>query len=845
MYSYSSNAQIDTLGVQDSTAIINGLKLNEQDTTPYKTGSYKISKDGLEEEVQYKAKDSIVYAIAEQKIYLYGLAVIDYKDLHLEGDRVTIDWNKNLIHANGTRDSTGALVNTPKIIDKGKEFAADSMLYNFKSRKGKIYNLKTQEGAGYVHAENVKKDANDVLYCENAKYTTCDADDPHFWLHLKKAKIIPKDKVITSYAYFVIEDIPIYPLGVPFGFFPTNTKTASSGLLFPQYGFSNGRGYYLTNGGYYFAISDKVDLAVTGDIYSFGSWGAAAKSRYKVRYKYSGQTEFKFNKNFFENDLGEFEPTNEFRINWSHTQDPKSIPNMSFSASVEAGSANFNRNNSFNNNEILDNRLRSSINFSKNFNKIPLRFSAALNHDQNRSDSSINLTLPNASLNLSRRITPFESIKPKSLIWLKNLGFNHNINFKNSISTKDKYLFSPDTNVLWNLGLNHNLPLSTSFTFRKYISINPSFNYRGYLNFYDVNKAYNEKGAIEEDRQKDFSYEYDYSFNTNDSTRIHGMLNFNKSEKLVALRHVMTPSLTFTYTPDFTQSKYGYYKYAVNEKDTLSNGELRSSRYNRYEDNPTGSPIAGKVGSIGFNLLNAFELKANDRSDTTKENATKKIKILDALNANMSYNFFADSLNLSDLNLTARTVLFKNININSTARYNPYAVDSLGVKYNEFLWNKEQQLLSLQSFNLNVSTSLSQALLKKLKKKSKLPPSRSFAPGEGNGFRKVQMPFDIRVGYDFTVNRIAGEFNPIQTVSLNGNWQFTNKWRVNYTLNYDLELKELGFANFKLTRDLHCWEFSFDWTPTGYRQGFYFTLRAKASELQSLKLDKNSFFYDN
>lgn len=840
-------AQVDTTSlIVDSMAVDTTMAGPDSSAVEPKVVVMPMSSGALEEEVQYTAQDSIVYDIVNKKVYLYGLAVIDYQDLHLEAEEIVIDWTKNELKAYSKMDSLRRKVKEQlKMSDKGREGEADSIAYNFKSKKGKIYNFRTMEGNGYVHVEAAKKDANNVMYASNAKYTTCDRKEPHFWLQLNKAKIIPSDKVVTSYAYVVIEDIPLYPVAVPFGFFPTNTSEASSGILFPKYGFSQGRGYFLNDGGYYFALSDKMDLALTGDIFSYGSWGLSGESNYKKRYKYSGSGKIDFNKNFYDNGLGEFEPQDEFKVAWTHRQDPKSIPGMTFSSNVNAGTSNFNRNNSLNNDEILNSRLRSSINFSKAFGGTPFRTTVALNHDQNIQSKTINLSLPTTNLSMDR-INPFEGLRNKWLLFLRNLGFSHTLNFENRLSTFDSLLFKPDDGIEleWDRGISHRLPVNTTFKVLKWISVNPSFNYRGYYNFYEDRKFLNDTGVVETVRNGANSYAYDYNFSTTLNTTLYGMFRFKRSKSLVALRHAMVPSINFNYTPDFTTERWDYFREVPTSLEPNEDGDLPTQRYNRFSSNPLGAPQAGKTGAIGFGLENIWELKLKDKKDTLNENATKKVKVIESLNINGNYNFFADSLNLSDIRINGRTTLFKSLAITTGLVLDPYAIDETGKNYNEYLWDTEGKLAAVQTFSFNAGMSVRRAIFENLFKKTKPKEPRVYGSPYSAYYARYSFPFDLRISYDYSLRRNIDQYDPTQTISFTGSFEPTDKWRTQYTINYDLANNEIGYTNLKFVRDLHCWEFSFDWTPTGLRKGFFFSLRARAAELQSLKLDKRSNFWD-
>ncbi|MBI1185052.1 hypothetical protein GC194_12320 [bacterium] len=809
-----------------------------------------ISKSALEAQVTYHAEDSIVYDIINKKVYLYGLAVIDYDDLHLEAHKVVIDWNKNELWAYSKLDSAGKKVKEQvKLADKTRTGEADSIAYNFQSKKGKIYNFRTKEGNAYVIVDEAKKNEKDILYCSDTKFTTCDKKHPHFWLELDKAKIIPNDKVVTSYAYPVIEGVPIYFAFIPFAFIPTNTQKATSGILFPKYGFSQGRGYYLQDGGYYFALSNKLDLSVTADAYSFGSWGLSGSSNYKVRYKYSGSAAINYNKNFFDNGKGEFVPTNEFLVSWSHRQDPKSLPGITFSSSVNVGSAGYNKHNSFDNNQILQSRLRSSVNFGKNFKNTPFRLTVALSHDQNLQNHTINLTLPNTNLSMDR-VQPFQNVRNKKLTFLRNLGITHNLRFQNQLSTYDSLLFNPDTTLNWNRGISHSLPVSTSFKIFKWVNVNPSFNYRGYYSFYQDRKSLDDAGKVQTERVNGNFYSFDYNFSTSFNTTLYGTYRFKRSKSLVAMRHQMIPSVNLNYTPDFSTAKWGYFETINTSLTPDTNGIYKTLTYNKYGSNPLGSPQKGKVGSVGFSVKNTLEMKLKDKKDTVNADATKKVKILENLSLDGNYNFFADSLKLSKISYVAYTTLFKRVTIQSRGTFDPYAVGKNGRNYNKFLWETEHKLAQIQQINLNIGTSLKNNIIeawrKQQRKKGGVPEKKkAIVTPYSKFYRAYQFPFDLRVVFDITSQRQADKYVTTNTLNLTGSFDPTDKWGLRYTFNYDFRNQKVGYTNVKFVRNLHCWEFSFDWTPLGQRKGFYFSLRAKASELQSLKLDKNSNFWDN
>lgn len=495
-----------------------------------------ISKSAIKSTIEYYAKDSIHVDLKNNILNLYGDAWVKYESIKLEAAIIKIDWKKEILYAEGYYDKKNKYIGTPKFYDKGQDYKSKKIEYNFNTKKGKLYELLTKEGEGYIHGSNVKKDSQDNIYASKAKYTTCDLETPHYYIYSSEVEIL-KDKIISGPAYLVMEGVPT-PLAVPFGFFPKK-DTRSSGIILPNYGESATRGFFLQGLGYYFGLSDYFDLLLKGDIYSRGSWLIDAVSSYAKRYKYSGNFSivYAYNK-FGDPETPDYSLSKDFSINWSHIQDPKSHPNSTFSANVNAGSENSYKNNSYNFDQSLQNSLASSISWSKRFAGTPISFTSSLTQRQNLTDKTIDLNLPTFSLNVAR-VMPFKSEKKVGKKrWYEDIGFTYTMNFQNLINTYDSLLFKKATWNNWNYGFRHEIPISTNIRILKYFTFTPSFDYTGMTYFSRVNETF-VKDSIVQNKEKGFYQLNQFQTSGSLSTRIYGMLNINRLG-IIAVRHVMT-----------------------------------------------------------------------------------------------------------------------------------------------------------------------------------------------------------------------------------------------------------------------------------------------------------------
>lgn len=818
-----------------------------------------IKEPFIEAPIEYNAKDSMIFSLDGQEVFLYNTAMVTYQEIELTADFIKLNLETKEVYAEGVLDTAGVVQGNPVFKDGSGEYESKTLRYNFKTQKGIITEVKTQQGEGYVHSQWTKKISKDAFILRDGKYTTCDADHPHFWLQLTKAKVISNKKIITGPAYMVLEDFPIYFPILPFGYFPNSTKY-TSGILIPTYGEESNRGFFLREGGYYWAASDYFDVAVQGDIYSKGSWAAKMRTNYKLMYKFSGNFDFSYNVNVTgEKGLDTYKRSPQFRISWSHSQDQKSNPSRNFSASVNLSTSGFERQNSTT--QTVDNYLQSqkssSISFTKRWENTPFNMSANLRHSQNSRDSTISLSLPEMTFSMAK-FYPFKrKFASGKVKWYEKLGFNYSGNFRNSISNvKENKLLHTSFAADWQNGIKHNIPISLpSFNLFKYMNFSPGFSYNEKWYFKSYNYSYSEAlKKYETDTIPGFNRIYDYSYSLSATTNIYGnFVPLNTKSKIKGIRHKMTPSISFNYRPDFGKEKFGYYM--PTQVDSTGKIEYKD-RY--YQGVYGGSPGRGASGAISLSITNNIEMKVLDTAkDTTKSGEKyKKVKLVDNLGLNASYDLIADSLNLSLINLRGRTTI-KGVSINFGGIVDPYMVDTTGnfvTRVNRYAWDYNKGLAKLGrltranlSFGMQFS---SQDLQKKSKKDEKEEGSEeeeSQAAAPPPEYVEFNMPWNVNFDYNFNYTRsnpyIKGVFS--QVVSFNGSLTITPKWSLTVNSNYDIVAKQFSFTTFNVHRDLHCWEMTFSFIPFGYMKSYSFTLNAKSGMLRDLKIDKRSSPYDN
>lgn len=795
--------------------INNSYSINQYDTIPN-------NKQKIKYEIIRECEDSIKQDLKNQIIYLYGNSIVKYGSLKITASKIIINWKKNTISAIGTLDSLGNIIGDPILYEGEQSFKAKEIIYNLETRKCIVKNIIKQEGEGYIHGLKVKKMENDIMYLKKGEYTTCNAKHPHYSIRSNKIKIIPNEKIITGPAYLTIFNIPT-PIFLPFGYFP-NTNKKSSGIIIPSYGESANLGFFLKDGGYYFTLNNHMDLSIKGDIYTKGSASIKTNLRYKKRYKYNGNINLRY-ANIINSEKGftDYSVKKDFFIRWNHQQDPKSNPLINFSANVNAGTSTFHRNNTFDNaNDYLSNTFTSNINFTKRWEGTPFSLSSSLGHNQNTQTHIVNLTLPDITFSMNK-IFPFKKRQGyQKKNWYDNIGIRYNLNTKNQVSTLDSLLFHRSNLANFRNGMRHNIPISASFKILKYFTFSQNINIseRWYLN--QINKEWNGT-KITTDTIYKFTRGGDFNISSSINTKIYGVTQFQKG-KIAAIRHVLTPNLSFNLNPGYGDERYGFYKSV--QSDTLGNTQV----YSIMENGIYGSPRKNRSGNITLNLSNIFGIKIRKRKDTINE--IKKIQIIENLNINSSYNVFADSMKFSYINLNLRTKLFNKFNITYSAVFDPYIITENGRKNNlEILTNK--RLARFKNSNTSISFNLNQKKKLKSNDNNKIP---------------NEIPWNLNINYTHSVNKgtnINSEEIKNQTIGFSGNIKITPKWKIGFNSGYEFTdqsnqewWKKFSYTSIDLYRDLHCWEMLFHWIPTGYQRSYVITIRVKADILKDLKLER-------
>jgi lipopolysaccharide assembly outer membrane protein LptD (OstA) len=858
----------DSLQVTGPDTLVSFEVIIPEDTTAGDTitgVTKKKEKSPIEAEVFYHSRDSFKISLSEQKVYLYGEAQVNYQNIELTADYIVFDMSNNVVMATSLSDSLGKPTGKPVFKQGNETFQSDTLRYNFETRKGVIKYIFTQQGEGYLHSKQTKRLSDGEIHLKSGKYTTCDAEHPHFYIGLTKAIAIPEKKIVSGPAYLVLEDIPL-PLILPFGFFP-NTKERSSGLLIPTYGYEERRGLYLRNGGWYFAINDYVDLSIMSDIYFYGTWGVSASSKYVRRYKFSGSFSGQYYQNVIENETPIPTKSTDYSIRWSHTQSPKANPTRSFSASVNLSSSSYDKNQSYGMTEYLTNTKSSSISFSKRWAGTPFNLAASLNHSQNSLNKSVNMNLPKVSFNMSR-IYPLRFGKSSGKFkWFENIQISYSANFENRISATDSTLFTESTLRGMKNGFTHSIPVTmANLKLFNLININPSLNYKGVMYGSHIEKSVPDtaffysggKSGLVVDTVRGLCYAHavvpSISFSVN--PKLYGMIqSANEESYFMALRHVITPSASFGFTPDVSGLMPDYYRNARYPTSVQSTPE--EYEYSIFENYIYGTPMdARRSGSVSFGLNNNLEAKVRPKNDTT--GTPKKIKLIENLNFAASYNPFADDKRWSNISMTGSTRLLQNkINLRIGSTFSPYALDSLGRESNLYLLKESGKLARLTRASIDISMSLrSQAGGKKgdEKEEQKEVAPESRAPdvlkSEEQEIYGDYVDFSIPWSLSFTYNwsyskpGFAESKKIISTVRVSGDVSLTKKWKIGGNTGYDFEDKKITVTNISIHRDLHCWEMRFAIVPFGPRKHYSFTINAKSAILRDLKYDKKKSWYD-
>lgn len=811
------------------------------------------SSNALEAKVEYKAGDSIRFDVRKQRMFLYLDGEIDYTDINLKANYIEINFSDNMIYAHGSRDSLDKEVGVPEFTQGDQKFKSRLMTYNYRTRKGYIRRVFTQQDEGYLHGQVVKKMADDVTYIQSGSYTTCSNEEhPHFEFRFNKAKVIPDSKIVTGPAYLSIAEVPT-PIFIPFGYFP-NRKGQRSGIIFPTYGESANRGFFLENGGYYWAISQYMDLKIVGDIYSRGSWAVKPTFNYVKRYKYNGMIKlgYALNKLGFQGSP-DFEKRKDFEFRWTHTQDRKARPNSSFSANVNIVSNTFNRYNPSSSAEAyLSNTFQSSINYATSFaGKYFLNLN--FNHSQNTITKEINFAFPQISFSVNQFYPFRKKERAGKMKWYEQIGLKYNLDIENRYKTYDSTLFQPGWYKEMQNGIRHNIPVSGTWRIFRYINFTNSLNIRDRMYISYIHRKFVDQvvtpdttiaGHYATDTIYGFRNAFDFSLTSSVNTRLYGMFQF-RGGPVVAIRHMLTPAISFSYTPDFGAPGWGYYKEVENDTNVVP------QKYSIFQGNLYGSPPSDKSGIVSFSLSNNLEMKVRNRKDTVT--GTKKIVLIDNFVISASYDLAKDSLNWSTISMSGRTTLFKGLNIQYSSRWDPYALDSLGRRTNrsELKVNKRLLRLDNTTWDIGLNYSLSSD---KLKKKKEPVTGTEQEKQDLAEYYDYYVDFDIPWSFTFNYNfRYTASWDPdqdkrvpkiIQTLGFNGQLNITPKWKISLTTGWDFTNNQLGYTSVNIYRDLHCWEMSFGWVPKGAQQQWNFSINVKASILQDLKLNKKKDFRD-
>ena len=844
--------------------------------------------NAIEAPVNFSANDSIVYDALSKDAYLYGNTVVDYQEMNLASAKAHVNLDKSMVDAYGMPDSTSASgqSGTPIFKMGSDQYDSDSILYNFKTKKGFIDNVYTQQEDGYIRSQYAKRDSEGNLYLAKGRYTTCDEEHPDFYIALSRAKVRPGKDVFFGSAYLVVADVPL-PLAIPYGFFPFS-KSYSSGFIMPTYGDENARGFYLRDGGYYFAMNDKWDLKLLGEIYTKGSWGLSAASNYRKRYRYSGSfyISYQDTKNG-DKGMPDFVEQESFKLQWSHRKDSKANPFSTLSASVNFATSSYERNNltsMYNPQALTQSTRTSSMSYSTSFSSIGMNISTSANLSQNMRDTTIAMTLPDLNISISR-FYPFKRKKAAGAErWYEKLSVSYTGRMSNSIDTKESQLLHSNIIKDWKNGFQHSIPINGSFTLFNYLNVNPSINFTDRMYTSKITKSWDEvRGEEVADTTYGFHNVYNWSLNLGASTKLYGFWIPSRKifgDKIDRIRHVITPTISFSYAPDFSARRYGFYE---SYQRTDADGNVSLVEYSPYANGLYGVPGKGKTGSISLDVSNNLEMKVRDSNDSLKV-----ISLIDELGASMSYNMAAKERPLSDLTMRIRLKWWKNYTFNLNAVFATYAyeLDDNGKPYigthTEYGYGRFGRF---QGMSQNISFTLTPEKLKKwfgggdddetetrkrdededdegidpdietnvdddMIKGQRGAQQKSKAETDEDGYMSFSMPWSLSFGYGITMREnTGGKFNTktmrypykfTQTLNMSGNIRLSKGWNISFSSGYDFDNHKMSMTTASLSRDLHCFNMSCSVVLAPYTS-YNFTFRCNASTLtDALKYDKKS-----
>lgn len=887
-----SDSLKDSLLLPDATNTRSGRGLRYDSTAIDTTATDSAKrKPGIDAPVDYECTDSLVYDAETRLVHLYGKAQVKYMDMTLNAAKITMNMDSSLVRAAGERDTAGILQDKPVYSQGSDNYHSELMAFNFKTKKGYITNVETTQGDGFMQSQHSKRAADGTLYLEHAKYTTCDAKHPHFYIALSRAKVRPGKESVFGPAYLVVADVPL-PLAVPYGFLPFNKKY-SSGFIMPSYGDETSRGFYLRDGGYYFAINDYMDIKALGEIYTKGSWGLSAETNYRKRYRYNGNFYISFLRTVDgEKNMPDYAVTKSLKVQWTHSKDAKASPNTTFSARVNFASENYERSNlesMYNPLAYTQSTRASSVSFSHTFPSIGLNIAGSTNLTQSLRDSSVSMTLPDLSISLNRFYPFRRKHQAGKERWYEKISMSYTGSLSNSINTKEDKLFKSNLVKDWRNGMQHRIPIDATFQVFKYINISPQFSLRDIMYTNRVMRSWDETTQKEvADTTYGFYNLYDWSLGVSANTTLYGFYKpWRKlfGDKIIAVRHVFKPSVSFSYAPDFTSSHYGYQRTYVK---TDANGEVSTVTYSPYSGGIYNYPSGTKQGMITMSVSNNVEMKVKSDRDTTGE---RKISIIDELYGALSYNMAAETRPWSNLNTRIRLKLTKNYTFSMAAVFATYAYafdkngrvvtsdrtewsygrfgrfqgmsQNLSYTFNNetlsklFSRRSDRSTASNDETDTDTDTDAEDANidpdLRNAKKGGKQKKQK--AKVDEDGYLRFSLPWSFTVSYGISmaedrskqinVRRMRYPYSFTQTMNFSGYLRIAEGWNISFTSGYDFNYHELSMTTASVSRDLHCFEMSCSVVLRPY-SSFNFTFRARANELaDALKWDKRSSYSSN
>lgn len=835
--------------------------------------------------VSFSANDSLIL-IGRNTAFLFGNGNVEYENFKLNSAFIEMDLDSATVAASGLPDSLGVISGNPIFSEKGTTYESETMKYNFRSEKGYITNIITEQGEGYLTGGITKKNADGSFFLQDGKYTTCDNhDNPHFYFQITRGKMRPKKDVVTGPAYMVLADVPL-PLALPFGYFPFS-KDYSSGIIFPSFGEDYNRGFYMREGGYYFAINDYVDLALRGEIYTKGSWGLSGHSTYARRYKFRGSFDISYITSVYgDKGMPDYSKQNNFQVIWSHTMDTKANPNLNFSASVNFTTSGYTRNdlNSYYNSSFTENTKSSTVNLTYRFPGTKWSLSTTASLSQRTQDSTISVSFPNLTVTMSQT-NPFKRKRASGAErWYEKIRLSYTGQFQNSLSARQDQFFKKSLIKDWRNGIKHYIPISATFSLFKYINISPSVTINDRMYTSKIRRQWDPNANAEvSDTTYSFYNVFDFNASISLDTKLYGFYKPMRflGDKVQMIRHVLTPTISFSAAPDFAAPGWGIFgRYSY----TDASGNQQTRKYSYFSHGVFGAPGAGKSGVISVNLANNVEMKVKSEKDST---GVKKISLIENFSIGQSYNFAADSMNWSNVTTSIMLRLVKNFNLNLSANWDPYTYrlspSGSPVRVNVPRWKAGKGWIRLASTGTSFSYTFNNSTFRKKNNntgqnntdtdineensedqdpfssdptrddfKNRVAMRRNNARKEteaadADGYEKWDCPWSLT--FNYSINYGYGTFNYdkleyngkwTQNLSISGNIRPTKGWNFSLSASYNFDLKKIAYMNCTITRDLHCFSMSASFVPVGPYKSYNFNIAVNSSMLKDLKYDKHS-----